>query len=333
MGDLRTCSSSTNVPACYIERFIADVTSGVQQTAASFVDHVVEAVDEVQTAMQWLGGTRALASRWDEQTIWATARNTATSVAHTVEHNVRAAVASFRASVTQFVGTQRDMSTEVAETTGRNAAFVFDTSTAPDITRVIPAVQVDHLTVRHDVGVVHVAGIATDTIELRTYPRKSSPSCQTEVTTEADSIVVKTEKAVLDPGDCEVDVGLMVPSGLAITAEVRKGTLHLTNLAGPLAVKVGVGTLWGEIRSSTVEVRTGLGELFLRWIQMPSSGEVDIRAGATDSTLEFPEGAVVAPTIKSGLSDVHVDVATNPAAPFKVRAVTGLADLRLRYHQ
>lgn len=331
MGDPHNCSISTDLPACLIGQWMTTHSTDVQQAVTTFADAIADTVTNAGASLRSLVGGWSSTLRRVPYGTQSTLSNTLATMTHAVEQHARVAVEAIQRSITKFVGEMRAIETTVASVTPCDPVFVFDTPTAPDVTHQLPSTPFKSLTVRHDTGIVHVIGTARESMHVRAYYREHSPTCQTTVTTEGKTLVVKTDNAFLDPGPCNVDVAILVPAGIAVTADVRKGTLHLTDLAGPLALKVGIGTLWGEIRSSNIDVRTGLGELFLRWTQLPSVGAVDIRAGATDTTLEFPEGSVVAPTVESGLSDVDIGVATNPAAAFKVRVRTGLADLHIRY--
>ncbi len=213
----------------------------------------------------------------------------------------------------------------------RNAMASLVDTEGYDSDRIIPAAGKTKLDLSHYAGNVTVKGTDGSDVRVLAKNRDTSFSCKTTFDVSDNEIEVKTDKSFYDPGSCKVDLLVLLPKGMEIYAKVLKGSMDLTNYSGDLTADMGMGHLNGVISSANVNVKMGMGHVDLRWEKLPEHGNVDIKAGISESVLEFPKGSVIGADLEGGIGRINNYVDSSLKAGMRVHVKVGLADLTLKY--
>lgn len=81
-----------------------------------------------------------------------------------------------------------------------------------------------------------------------------------------------------------------VPFGAEVRVNLGAGTVHISNVGGPIVVESGAGNIEvAGLDAAPVRLRTGAGNIRAGFAMPLDAGEVDLRTSAGDLTLYLPE--------------------------------------------
>lgn len=105
--------------------------------------------------------------------------------------------------------------------------------------------------------------------------------------------------------DCWIDHTLVLPAGVDVELDLGAGDVEITGIAGDLRVETGAGHIgaW-ELRSPTVIVDSGAGDLTLEHTERPTW--VSASTGAGDVELTVPTGAYEC-VLRTGMGTLEID--------------------------
>lgn len=178
---------------------------------------------------------------------------------------------------------------------------------------------------------------------------KFDSQCELDIKQDEDELLVKVQRDnVNGSGDCQTDVTIQASKEVALKVSNGVGNLEITGTKGKLDYQVGrgdvkvnaeVSDLEGKLGSGATDVRgmagsaklrTGTGDIQLRYSRMPSAGEIDIKAGSSDATLFLPPDLKIMTTVVQGKGGVTNDMGEDLNAKFKVSYKSGSGDLTIR---
>lgn len=185
---------------------------------------------------------------------------------------------------------------------------------------------------------------ATATVEVKKL--KGSAACRVDVRLAGDLLqIIETETP---RAGCEHQVSARVPHRIDADLAVGAGMMKLSATDGGLKLSVGSGNMEadviatrltarggsGDVRvrglTGLAEVTTGSGNIELTWNRAPAEGEIVLRAGSGNATLNFPSGARLRTAFAAGSGRLINEVGDTPGAKLVVSGKFGSGDLRLR---
>lgn len=124
----------------------------------------------------------------------------------------------------------------------------------------------------------------------------------------------KEEAGWLDFGSksCDVDFDIKVPHAVAVDIVSGSGDVEVDGL------------------KSSAKVRTGSGDVSVKYVDMVEEGEVTIKTGSGSAELEFPSTMKITTAFKAGSGKLTKNEFSNSAdAKFKVSMEAGSGDLEI----
>lgn len=202
---------------------------------------------------------------------------------------------------------------------------------AMDIDQTYSAKGITKIKLEHTEGSIHVAGTKTDSILLQVKKINGDQTCITRVVPKDSVFEIKTVRSLFGRITCEVDMNLVVPKNLPLEGYIGASNFEVKDLLGDLNLTVGAGSIEGAIGSSHTKLKTGAGQINLRWLERVENGLVDLEVGTGLVTLEFPKGTVVDASLESGLGSISNEVETSSKSLFKLKGKIGFGSVRLKY--
>ena len=198
-------------------------------------------------------------------------------------------------------------------------------------------------------GQVHVRTLNQGKVVVLAKKQKFSDKCQLEIKRKDNELEVEVEKKGLLPvNDCQVDFDIQVPKTVKLEISNGSGDIKVSGIHGELDYKVGRGTLQADGEFTKVEGKTGFGDVTIKGLlgggevevgsgkiqltftEAKLSGEIEIKTGAGDATLEFPKGTAVKTRLLSGTGRLQDELGEDPKASFKVSMKTGSGNLKIK---
>lgn len=199
-------------------------------------------------------------------------------------------------------------------------------------------------------GKVTISKIDGSKAIVTTTKNKFSDKCKMTEEKSGNQLVLKVEKGpgFMDSDECDVDFEIKVPKTVDLELMLGSGNIKITGIEGALSYKMGSGDLTaegafkkvdGKAGSGNVsmkglngpgEFRSGSGDLKLSYSSVPTTGEVNIRAGSGDATVSFPKGSKIKTDFKAGSGKLTNELGDNPSASFAVSMKAGSGNLNVK---
>jgi Toastrack DUF4097 len=133
----------------------------------------------------------------------------------------------------------------------------------------------------------------------------------------------------LGPG-CSVGFTLRVPAEVGLVVRTSTGDVTVRDRGGDLSLSTGTGDVTGTgLTGRRVEVRTGTGDIALRFAAAPTS--VLATASTGDVDVAVPAGDPYTVRTHTSTGDVVVSVTVHIPAPRTIEARTTTGDVHIRY--
>lgn len=129
---------------------------------------------------------------------------------------------------------------------------------------------------------------------------------------------------------CSIDYEVKVPDATAVTLGVGSGDIALSGDLGVVSAETGSGDVTASsLAASDTTLRTGSGDVDLRYTTAPSM--VDLRTGSGNVDLSVPTGESYAVDVTTGSGDKNVSVDTSQGSPRSIHIQTGSGDVDVAY--
>jgi hypothetical protein len=186
-------------------------------------------------------------------------------------------------------------------------------------------------------GLVHVHTLAEHGLEAPELIEESTPTGLELGSRCTDSLAV----------ECAVEYTIEVPPSFAVRVAAEAGDVEVRGLTGPLTVDSGSGdlhlldlsghldvrTVAGEVearrlRSGTVQLDTGFGDVRLELLTAPDSVRVRSEYGEVDITV--PEAVPYRVQVDAGSGEQRISVPTDPTSARSITASSGAGDVSVQ---
>ena len=152
------------------------------------------------------------------------------------------------------------------------------------------------------------------------------------------SVLSRDSTGVMVIAPADIPVKAVTGSG-DIYVKTRTGSVELAsgsgdmtveNLSGAVKAATGTGDLDGDISSVKASVASGSGDVTL-FVDAAAGKKTDIeiKTGAGDITLAFPEGTELSAALNTPFGDIRNELGTSPKASVKVKAVSASGDIAI----
>lgn len=205
--------------------------------------------------------------------------------------------------------------------------------------------------VKNGAGKVTIIAISGKKAFVAATKNKFSDKCELKMDLKGKSLRIETKQkmlGLLSGDDCEVDFEVKVPRDVDLALKLGSGDISIKDIQGALTFQVGSGNVSangsfkkidGKAGAGKIDViglagggelKAGAGNINLEFPHADLKGNLDIRTGSGDTTLNFPKGTKVHTTFKAGTGELTNELGDTPNAGFKVSAKAGSGNLHVK---
>jgi DUF4097 and DUF4098 domain-containing protein YvlB len=124
---------------------------------------------------------------------------------------------------------------------------------------------------------------------------------------------------------------LVVPPGTTLDLDSNDGGIHLVGVSGKVTAHSSAGSVRAEdLRSTTVTASSSAGGVHLSFSTAPTTVDASSSAGSVSVTVP-DDGTTYAVDAHSSAGTAHVDLATNPKSPNRIKAQSSAGSVRVEW--